>query len=310
MKATISNFIKVTLIILLHVYSLQAQEVRFSQWYQTPLIINPALTGAFNGSLRAVINYRNFQKDYNTIAGSYEMAFMKKKWKRAFIGAGLNLFNDNEGPLTTKKASFSLAFHRMINRNNALSVGLQSGYAQKSITTINLVTNTMNSNTDLSNNHSGYGDFSYGLLWTWAKDSLSNKFNIGFSQFNINRPMVTLLGVNEKESVITNAHASVLIKIKRTKMAVAPNILFVHQGSTQEILPGLFFQYTLEQKTKTMLFLGGQYRNQDSFIATAFFEYTNYALGISYDLNTGNLGTENSKTGVVELSLRYINRRR
>ena len=40
------------------------QDVHFSQFYQTPLIVNPALTGVFSGDQRGIINYRNQWNDF------------------------------------------------------------------------------------------------------------------------------------------------------------------------------------------------------------------------------------------------------
>ena len=39
--------------------SVQAQDPAFSQFFASPLTLNPALTGKFNGTLRVAGNYRN-----------------------------------------------------------------------------------------------------------------------------------------------------------------------------------------------------------------------------------------------------------
>ena len=42
-----------------------AQDPSFSQFFASPLTLNPALTGKFNGDLRAAGNYRNQWPDVN-----------------------------------------------------------------------------------------------------------------------------------------------------------------------------------------------------------------------------------------------------
>ena len=48
----------VVLLILSVGYSF-AQDIHFSQYYASPLTLNPALTGLVNGAFRASFNYRN-----------------------------------------------------------------------------------------------------------------------------------------------------------------------------------------------------------------------------------------------------------
>ena len=47
----------------------QGQDVHFSQFYNSPLTINPANVGAFNGDIRAHSNYRN---QWSSIQSAYK----------------------------------------------------------------------------------------------------------------------------------------------------------------------------------------------------------------------------------------------
>ena len=49
-----------TLLVLVFITAItQAQDPHFSQFFSSPLTINPAFTGKFNGSFRVTGNYRN-----------------------------------------------------------------------------------------------------------------------------------------------------------------------------------------------------------------------------------------------------------
>ena len=59
-----------------------AQDIHFSQFYDSPLNMSPALTGT-DAPFRANLNYRSqwsaFGNPFQTIAGSVDMALMKNK---------------------------------------------------------------------------------------------------------------------------------------------------------------------------------------------------------------------------------------
>ena len=85
-------------------------------------------------------------------------------------------------------------------------------------------------------------------------------------------------------------------------------------GPNKEILIGTMFRYMLREDSKYTGFVkgasisaGGYYRNQDAFIATALFEFSVYAVGISYDVNVSGLKTASSGRGGLEITLRFLN---
>ena len=55
------NKLKVILLVLtaFHLALVNAQDVHFSQFGQTPQLINPAATGVFTGKFRGFLNYRS-----------------------------------------------------------------------------------------------------------------------------------------------------------------------------------------------------------------------------------------------------------
>ena len=59
MKKTTLHFYALCLTMMLAAVAVQAQDIHFSQFYQSPLNLNPALTGVMNCNHRIVANYRN-----------------------------------------------------------------------------------------------------------------------------------------------------------------------------------------------------------------------------------------------------------
>ena len=76
------------------------QDVHFSQFYASPLTLNPANAGIFDGDLRMTANYRSqwgtVSKAYSTMAASVDMPVLKKL-KGGMFGFGINFFKDQAG---------------------------------------------------------------------------------------------------------------------------------------------------------------------------------------------------------------------
>ena len=102
---------------------ISAQDIHFSQFYESPLLLNPAAAGSSPTDFRFVLNYKNQWKSigtpYKTIALSYDQRFyLNKKKKGNHLGIGVNLFNDKVGlsTLTTNQMNLNVAYHLNFSR--------------------------------------------------------------------------------------------------------------------------------------------------------------------------------------------------
>jgi len=69
-----------------------AQDLHFSQFNQVPQLINPSLTGAFQGDFRGIMNYRDQWSSiapYKTYSLAIDGGLFKKKLTGKYLGAGL-----------------------------------------------------------------------------------------------------------------------------------------------------------------------------------------------------------------------------
>ena len=84
----------VLVFLMLFFTKIDAQDLHFSQFQNSPLNHNPALTGVFSGDQRFAASYRRqwFQVpvDYLTFSASYDMKF-KPDGARSFWSAGAML---------------------------------------------------------------------------------------------------------------------------------------------------------------------------------------------------------------------------
>jgi len=315
-----------------------AQDIHFSQFYEAPQIVNPALTGYFIGEHRFIVNYKDqwraIGSPYKTAAFSYDAGFNKRTNETGYLALGVMLFNDQAGDLnlSTTQALFNVGYHLKISRNQTFGAGLQAGFGQKSIDHAKMQwdnqydVNLGGFNPNLAHNESKtfntvtYPDFGFGVLYTvkGAETNIASndgfRANIGASLFHVNNPRLEFFDSNDsaKLSQRLSVHGQALIGISGTKMAFAPSFFYYNQNKMQEVYLGGAFRYMLREHARYTGFvndayfsLGGYYRLQDAAILFAQFELNDFAFGLSYDFNISRLRMATDGRGGVEIALRY-----
>ncbi|MBL4656780.1 MAG: PorP/SprF family type IX secretion system membrane protein [Flavobacteriales bacterium] len=316
-----------------------AQDVHFSQFINTPLLINPALTGVFNGDDRAILNYRNqwssVGNPYVTSMVSYDKGFLKNKWNSMYLGAGIAIFNDKAGvtEFGITQVNLSISSVVALNDHHTASAGLQGGFAQRGIsnTDVNWASQFNGSAYDPSINAGetntintapfNYGDFAMGVTWSFSQkpsDMTSNdqiRLRAGAALFHVNKPKQQF-HLDEVEQLYSKlvVHSKVYLGINNTNVALIPSVLYLQQKSAREVILGGMIRYELQEKSKytgllkgMALYLGGHVRLGDAFIPSVVMEISNYAIGFSYDVNVSGLTKATGGQGGYELSLSFIN---
>src|SRR5690348_7220821 len=123
-----------------------AQDLHFSQFFNSPLTTNPANTGFIpDGDYRLGINYRNqwsaiMTVPYKTMSAFGDIQLMKDRFENGWIGLGGVVLKDvaGSGNLSSTKVYGSIAYHQMLGYSSLLSLGFNVGYANKQINTTNL----------------------------------------------------------------------------------------------------------------------------------------------------------------------------
>lgn len=120
----------------------QAQDIHFSQYYASPLTLNPALVGKFNGEWRVGAIYRSQWAPvdkplFMTPEAFLDFSLLKGKLKKDALGVGISVYTDrqNRGSFVWYYPSISLAYHKGIGRNNGtqISLGFQAAYCMKQL---------------------------------------------------------------------------------------------------------------------------------------------------------------------------------
>ncbi len=330
------KILQLVLIIILTSYSVKAQDIHFSQFNVAPLTINPALTGLFNGDQRVGLNYKDqwtsFGEGYKTYSVSLDAGILKKKWQNAYLGIGLNIFNDVSGDaqMSTTKAMLSVSGIIDINSQQQITAGVQGGLVQNSIDHTSLIWddqyvngayNPSNPTLDYINSEPFYyGDVSAGVSWnfTTSQSTLSSydatRVEAGVSIHHFNRPNLEFGNNDDKLYGKIIFHANSNIGISNTRLSIKPGMMVAIQGSSKEILAGAILRYRTKESSRftgyfaeQAISIGGYYRLYDAFIPSVWFEIGSFAIGVSYDLNMSQLMAASNMRGGMEISLRFIN---
>ncbi|RMG95844.1 MAG: type IX secretion system membrane protein PorP/SprF, partial [Chloroflexi bacterium] len=113
--------------------TVKGQDIHFSQFYFSPLTLNPALTGLSEGDYRIAGIYRNqwasVTTPYVTYSVSYDMRLLKEKLGNDLFGVGGMMFNDKsgDGHLTNLTLMASAAYHKLLGEKHYLALGVQGG---------------------------------------------------------------------------------------------------------------------------------------------------------------------------------------
>ncbi|MBU0763497.1 MAG: PorP/SprF family type IX secretion system membrane protein [Bacteroidetes bacterium] len=315
-----------------------AQDIHFSQFSASPLLLNPAAAGNMKGNIRAVTNYRN---QWLSVANSYQTyslaADMNLKSlygsKKGFPGLGLSLFRDQAGDLkyARTQAELSLAYHVYLNSRNILSGGVQAGMAQRSFDRSAMMWDSQFDGTaynpDLPGETSvipskAFVDVGIGMHWvyfTGDKNMVSNdgiNLTAGFSLLHLagtNQSMYDIHDVKSRENIKITGYSVASLGVPQSNIAVQPAIMYSRQNSVFEMTGGIVMRYRLVEASKytgfikeSALSLGAYCRWNDAVIPMIKFEYSNWAAGVSYDINISSLHTATNFRGGFEIFIQYI----
>ncbi len=321
---------KITLTCLLLATTLSysyAQDPHFSQFFEAPLLRNPALAGIFTGDYRIQGVYRD---QWNSVTDGYRTGSFNGDYKMPvgkgddFLTIGMQMLFDKAGTvgLTTTELFPALNYHKSLSdeRTMYLSLGFMGGWAQKSIDRSKITTNNQFDgnayNPSLPDGETiatptvQYLDGSVGMSFntTFGQDQANSLF-VGAAYHHLNRPKNSFYvnsGIELDPKYIFSAgikfgideFSSFIIQADHSK-----------QGTFSETIGGALYSYKLgpdAASSEYSLDLGMFLRLGDALIPVLKLEMPSFSVAISYDINVSELKTASEGAGGVELSLCYI----
>ena len=315
---------------LISILSLKAQDPHFSQFFASPLTLNPAFTGKFDGLWRLAANHRDqwpsIPKAYVTSSASIDFAILKKKIpENDVFGIGLSGLSDasSDNILKLNYGSASMSYHKALDENgyNTIGAGFQATYSSLNLDVTKLTFEdelTQNgfaqgTSSDLpgiiaNGKNQSYVDINAGLLYSGSTNGINN-FYIGSSMYHINRPKVSFKDKNWYLGGRITIHGGGSFPVTDL-VTVHTSIIHQIQAKASETVVGAALSYSIngDANNPSAVYLGSWIRFNDAYIPYVGLEVGGLRIGASYDLNISNLKAATASRGGSEFSIIYIKR--
>jgi len=300
-----------------------AQDPSFSQFFASPLNVNPALTGNINSQWRVISNLRSQWAGpaypYTTGTISFDAGLLKDKLpENSILGIGGMMMFDKAmgGVLKSNYASLNGSFKLQIAEGynggiHMLGAGLGLIYGNRMIDFSRLNFGEQFNGTGFDNNlPSGesamaqmkpYVSTSAGIVYSFTTE-FSN-LDLGFSGFHLNKPKQTFL---EDDNQILPAryvaHANFEHFINNS-LVLNTNAIYQKQSSTSYFSVGGALGYYLSEDENILVNGGLWYWSDNAIIPYVGFVYKNFQVGITYDITISKLNDAARRPNTWEISL-------
>jgi len=280
------------------------QDPVFSQFYASPIYMNPAFAGSTNCS-RAVFNYRMVRsvENLHTANFSYDRYI-----NRLYGGIGVIATTDQTNMLLSRNSIHGMyAYHLTVTSDFSINFGMQAGYIMNNVHWDKFVFPDPNEpKPDNTWQHSV--DFAAGILF------YSDRFYGGVSAHHLHEPDVSIIDAgNAVLPMKLTGHLGMYFepgsgdprRRDDPDYYFSPNIVFQRQGEYDHLSAGMYFG------VKPVM-LGIWYRHwfdrgdlapNNFLVALVGLNMDDYRIGLSYDVST--TGLSGDIYTALELSLAF-----
>ncbi|MBC7774878.1 MAG: PorP/SprF family type IX secretion system membrane protein [Phycisphaerae bacterium] len=296
-----------------------AQDLHFSQFYLNPMHLNPASTGVFQGKWRVAGLYRS---QWRTVPVAYETYSVSADWKamqraKSLVSFGILLQKDQAGDanLSWGQGGLNMSVAHAIGKTSAVSLGFGLAAVQRSVDISHLKFRNQWANDFFDPSLPSKEPFgrssglaptlSTGLLWHYQALESRNQAKLGIGVFHINRPVVSLGGIDEAKLPVRSAFFSEGVYQIREKSDIVAFAAAQSMKSTKEIVIGggirQILTTGLANNTSVRATLAT--RLGDAIIPAVQLERNNWLVGISYDWNTSKFNEATDGRGGIEIAV-------
>ncbi len=316
--------------------TITAQDIHFSQFYMSPLNLNPALTGVMNCNIRLSGNYRNQwasvlkSNAFNTYTVSYDQRI--PVGRNDYFGIGGTFWGDKAGAVafSTLEGKLSLSYSKKMGggryRSHYLVLGAEGGVAQRSIDFLQAQWPSQNNGAgqfdpnapSLENNLNVsnflFADLGAGILWFSILDK-DNSIYAGAAYSHLNQADVSFYedGFEPLYSkFVLHAGGEFMMS---DRIGLVPGAFLFLQGPSRQLYLGSNLKFVLGSGRTDQAFQGGlffrignHYEKANTFDAVVWsikFDYEDFTIGFSYDMNVSKLREASNGNGAFEFSMLY-----
>lgn len=303
----------------------RGQDPSYSQFFSSPLNVNPALTARINSNWRAIANLRDQwigpASPYASGTISYDTRALEKYMSETsvFGVGGMLMYNHSmRGIHKAAFASLNVSYNILLASYDAehrMGIGIGGIYGNKSVDFSRLYFAEQFIGTGFDQNlptnepalsaMKPYLSSTVGVLYSYTTD-ISN-IDIGGSVYHINRPKQTF--VEDKNQVLAAryvGHANFETYLNDVFLLNA-NGIYQRQSKTNYFSVGAALGYYLTDdyfsKNDVLINLGLWYWSNNAIVPYFGFSYSNLQVGLSYDITVSKLRQADPRPKTFEISI-------
>ncbi len=314
---------------LFHGEKTAAQDVRFSQFWQAPVLRNPALVGTSAGDYEAAAMYR---QQWQSIGNAFSTAFLHASMRRPlklsaegedYISFALAAYSDKAGSigLRTTAAYGAVALNKRLGGMHGayLAFGITGGYLLRTFDVSQMTVDnqwvnssfvsTAAARENIPNPNVQAWDLGAGLAYSMhtGQDN-QHALYFGGAIYNLTRPRWNFMQsdppVNRPMRISASAGATFRVS-EVCRIDASAN--YMQQGKASEAIVGVLttWQRRPGRFDDARFSLGGGvfYRYEDALIPMVRVRYNSLSLTAAYDINTSPLKAGTNLRGGYEMSL-------
>ncbi len=312
-----------------------SQDIHFTQYNMSPMTLNPANVGRFEGTARIGGIYRNqwssvINNPYSTPSVWVDAPIIRGLRRQDWIGVGLMLYQDRAGSagLTHGAFKFGATYHFAFGQkgNTVLSVGGHYGGENRRIDINRLQFSDGFNNQgeyvpalSMDNGRvlgsANYNDIDLGAVFS-SKLGEAMDVQLGFSIYHFTRPNYSLIGSGSGPGPGPQqgfarlprryvSHGRFNIALNK-RLALSPTFLFQTMEGNDEIIVQGLAGYLFNEEKDITLRAGLGYRLGDAVNVLLGARIKDLTVGAAYDINVSNLSLVSNYRGGFEIAAHYI----
>ncbi|MEO6812806.1 MAG: PorP/SprF family type IX secretion system membrane protein [Ginsengibacter sp.] len=298
-----------------------SQDLHFSQFFNNPLLTNPANTGFIpDADYRLGASYRNqfsniMSVPYKTMSIYGDAQVFRNKIENGWLGLGGVILHDvaGTGSLASTKIYASVAYHQMLGLSSLLTAGFNLGWANKRIDQSKLTfpdqfdgkffDGTLPTSVQLLNNSVSYFDMQAGLNYAYFPTE-DIYINAGYSIMHVNQPKESFFEDNG-DNKLSMRHTGFINGIFKMSdnVIINPGAYYSTQAKSSELVLGMNAAYNLSGDGAKQIIGGLYYRYGDAIIPMVGLEINNIRFSFSYDVTASSLKNFNNSFGASEFNI-------
>lgn len=311
------------LLFLLRLEPAMGQDLHFSQFFNNPLVTNPANTGFIpDADYRLGASYRNQYSNimavpYKTMSIYGDAQVFRDRIETGWMGLGGFILRDvaGTGSLTSTKIYGSVAYHQMLGESSLLTAGFNVGWANKRIDQSKLTfpdqfdgrffDGTLPTSVQLLNNSVSYFDMQVGINYAYFPTE-NIYVNAGYSIHHVNRPKETFFD-DATSGRLDMRHIGFINAILKLndQVIINPAGYYTRMANSSELMAGISAAYNLSGDGSRQIIGGLFYRYTDAIIPVIGLEVNRMRFTFSYDVTGSSLKNYNHSFGADEFNLLY-----